>query len=510
MVSFWLVVSSLFLLAEGVDWLAWIGDQSFGHAGDPGWQKLDLADRFKALPWEEPGKPNGYRYFYPHATEYTLGEGCGRKMWLDLWQPFSETAADAAVGANLRGALYTLFVDHLTQFCVKVSNKGWDGCGSARICEEGEPCPNVILNGDNPFPRRIAEDRALPLNQFLEFELQHKLKRYQDDFLRVANYMYNFDSKWMGIPFAADTRLLGFNVTTLKRLGLKLPPPFELDDWTWEDLVSYACKIKAATGQAGLLANSDWDEDAKFFLLMLQGMGGALLSTTGSGAARARTCGLRMGTEVVESFWKPMVQKGCLGSIGGGDYWLGSSNQSAALEAVLGPINPLAPPDVKPLSNYNYELSSGRLTGFFIANGLEERVGRCELMSEQESCKDEVLSQCKLLARFENRSQEECKDHTFALGGDSFLHSGACQVLSCETRERLDKVWQALLFHQLHLVLHPLQRDPFCHDATWLHLSGGQRPHDTQAGGQLSSSRLPPRPPPCLEHLGERGVPQAD
>ena len=64
-------------------------------------------------------------------------------------------------------------------------------------------------------------------------------------------YDYYLTSRFMGIPFVTDVRLLGFNKTTLENLGLELPPPHGRYDWTWENLRDTACAITEKYGVGG-------------------------------------------------------------------------------------------------------------------------------------------------------------------------------------------------------------------------------------------------------------------
>ena len=75
--------------------------------------------------------------------------------------------------------------------------------------------------------------------------MQH-LQRLPDEFQSLMYYDYQLlGSRFMGVPFATDVRLLGFNVTTFLALGLELPPPYGRSDWTWENLRDTACALFA-------------------------------------------------------------------------------------------------------------------------------------------------------------------------------------------------------------------------------------------------------------------------
>ena len=164
------------------------------------------------------------------------------------------------------------------------------------------------------------------------YMLKH-LQRLPDEFQSIMYYDYYLTSRFMGIPFVTDVRLLGFNKTTLEDLGLELPPPHGRYDWTWENLRDTACAIteKYGVGGAkamgvrsaakrdagfchpeGLMANSDWDEDAKLFMLMVQAAHGALFRTYLGSDGPSRQCNLGTGRSAIDTFWKPMIERGCL------------------------------------------------------------------------------------------------------------------------------------------------------------------------------------------------------
>ena len=54
--------------------------------------------------------------------------------------------------------------------------------------------------------------------------LHPKPWRCEDMFQRSIYYNYHFGA-WVGVPFLSDMRLLAFNSTTFRDLGLDLPPP---------------------------------------------------------------------------------------------------------------------------------------------------------------------------------------------------------------------------------------------------------------------------------------------
>ena len=83
--------------------------------------------------------------------------GGGALCLRHVWQPFSETAADAAVGANLRGALYGLYHRHLHRVVVNVSNVGWSRIVTDPICEDGAVCPVALLIGTSQLPQTLGK-----------------------------------------------------------------------------------------------------------------------------------------------------------------------------------------------------------------------------------------------------------------------------------------------------------------------------------------------------------------
>ena len=66
-----------------------------------------------------------------------------------------------------------------------------------------------------------------------------------------------------------DTRVLAFNQTTLKKLNLKLPPPYEdwgtpyYNQWTWDKMVEYAEKIQDSGIGTGFNFQAGWDEEVR-------------------------------------------------------------------------------------------------------------------------------------------------------------------------------------------------------------------------------------------------------
>jgi len=432
LIFFWLT----WLLPAGADWVAWTNSEQHGSAGAAGWQKVPRADQYDVLDWEVKGKVNAYRFFYPGATHYTLGTPSSSSLVVHVWQPFSETAADAAVGANLRGALYGLYHRHLHRVVVNVSNVGWSKIVTDPICEEGAVCPVALLIGTSQLPQRVASGRIHPLDDYLAAYLLKHLQRLPDEFQSIMYYDYYLTSRFMGIPFVTDVRLLGFNKTTLENLGLELPPPHGRYDWTWENLRDTACAITEKYGVGGLMANSDWDEDAKLFMLMVQAAHGALFRTYLGSDGPSRQCNLGTGRSAIDTFWKPMIQRGCLRGSGNQNYWgiTGTSNLAPVLENAVDPVHP---PDVSGFSNYNY--TDARTLGFFISPGLEKELsyGRCMSSMLRQP---EAVGNCSVLETL-HLSADSCQQRAFRLGADTFAYTEtedsekaiACEVLRCKS-----------------------------------------------------------------------------
>jgi len=423
----------------GADWTAWTGSEPHGSAGADGWQKVPRADQYDVLDWEVQGKANAYRFFYPGATHYTLGTPSSSSLVVHVWQPFSETAADAAVGANLRGALYGLYHRHLHRVVVNVSNVGWSRIVTDPICEDGAVCPVALLIGTSQLPQRVASGRIHPLDDYLANYMLKHLQRLPDEFQSIMYYDYYLTSRFMGIPFVTDVRLLGFNKTTLEDLGLELPPPHGRYDWTWENLRDTACAITEKYGVGGLMANSDWDEDAKLFMLMVQAAHGALFRTYLGSDGPSRQCNLGTGRSAIDTFWKPMIERGCLRGSGNQNYWgiTGTSNLTPVLENAVDPVHP---PDVSGFSNYNY--TDARTLGFFISPGLEEELsyGRC---MPSQLRQPEAVGNCSVLETL-HLSPDSCQQRAFRLGADTFAYPEtegseraiaaiACKVLRCKS-----------------------------------------------------------------------------
>ena len=72
-----------------------------------------------------------------------------------------------------------------------------------------------------------------------------------DEFHSLMYYDYQLNNRFMGVPFATDVRLLGFNKTTIEAMKLDLPPPHGRSDWTWENLRDMACAITEKHGVPG-------------------------------------------------------------------------------------------------------------------------------------------------------------------------------------------------------------------------------------------------------------------
>ena len=66
-----------------------------------------------------------------------------------------------------------------------------------------------MLMSSTELPQRLASDRLLPLDPFFAEYLQTYRTPLEDLFQRSVYYNYQFGSRWMGVPFMSDTRLLG-------------------------------------------------------------------------------------------------------------------------------------------------------------------------------------------------------------------------------------------------------------------------------------------------------------
>ncbi|CAK9034531.1 unnamed protein product, partial [Durusdinium trenchii] len=91
-------------------------------------------------------------------------------------------------------------------------------------------------------------------------------------------------------------------------LNISFPPPYNTrrQEWTWQDLLDDACEAtERLNGTAGLLANSDFDEDFKFFTLMVQSGGGSLYQQEGEGDDQSLRCSINspVGVNVLKNFW---------------------------------------------------------------------------------------------------------------------------------------------------------------------------------------------------------------
>jgi len=384
---------ALTLSIAQADWIAWKNDQRQGEPSSGLWKPVPRSQRFEIFDWEgEEGKQavNGYRYFFRGATHYTIGNTAGESI--EVWQPFAEDFADSAVCANIRGALFNLYRYNLSEVHITVRSVGWHAVGEKSICQEGAPCPNLILVGSSQLAQRVVSDRVRSLNHFMYEYLQTNLERLQDDFPGVAYYEYFFGAHWMGIPFLSDVRLVAFNKTTLNRLNITLPPPHSLkESWSWQDLQRHACKIKDHVGSPGLLANSDFDEDFKFFTLMVQSAKGSLYKVDGEGSDSHLQCGLNSAAAVhfLESWWKRMIHEGCLGGHDGKGFWNNVEPGSEALAKILDlkKVDVVNPPNVAGFSNYNYDdpkRPNGTFESFIWSSGFDERmtIGPCSKESQ--------------------------------------------------------------------------------------------------------------------------------
>lgn len=363
----------------GVDWIAWSGNVQLGPPSDSrsGWQRLRHAEQLEHVAGlDESNVPNGYRFFHPNASCYVLGTWNSTQTRVEVWQPYGETSS-AAVGANIRGALWVLYHNSLDQHYVILRNVPWANLSEDPLCQGGKSCPDVILTGSTQLPGQVAAQKVRPLTRFLEDYEHTHMTRLEDAFPHMAYYQYNIKRKWMAVPFVSDTRLLRFNRTTLDTMGVDLPPPHNKHlstqrEWTWERLANLACNISQKYGHgSGLVISSGWDWGDEFmlFMLMEQSEGYRLVERTGHAHGRHGTtlqqrCGLANGTNTVDKFWRPAMQQRCLSWEDDGADWdvfSKSSQPDNSSNSVL----------IRS-SGRNGEPSQPQRTGFFITQGIED------------------------------------------------------------------------------------------------------------------------------------------
>ncbi|CAK9034545.1 unnamed protein product [Durusdinium trenchii] len=441
---------ALLLGVGAADWIAWKGNESQGAPSTGAWRRVPRSERFEAFAWEGPNPKqavNGYRYFFKDATKYTLGNATNATE-LVVWQPFPEDDPDSAVGANIRAALFNLYHEQLDKFKVTLHNVGWDGVAKNSICTSNAPCPNVILLGSSQLSERVVADRVKPLNHFMEEYLRANLARMQDDFPGVSYYQYFYEAKWMGIPFLSDVRLIAFNKTTLFNLNISFPPPYNTrrQEWTWQDLLDDACEAtERLNGTAGLLANSDFDEDFKFFTLMVQSGGGSLYQQEGEGDDQSLRCSINspVGVNVLKNFWKPIITRKCMMGHNGGPFWAGVSPPSEALKDLLQmkSLNVVHPPNMTSFSNYIYtdpNRPQGHIDAYVWSSGFDERVtvGDCRKQWWPISY-SKWSPHCKLgRAQMPMGNLSECKQAMLEYEMDTLIfEGGTCELLTCPTQE---------------------------------------------------------------------------
>lgn len=447
------LLATAWAAAAKQDWIAWKDGKNQGDPSSGGWHRIPRSERFQNFSWEgEEGRRavNGYRYFFKDASHYTIGNELGERI--EVWQPFAEDFPDSAVCANIRGALFNLYQHNLSQVHLTVRNSGWFNVSKEPICQEGAPCPNLILLGSSQLAERVVAHRVRVLNHFTDLYLQQKLARLQDDFPSVAYYQYFFHAHWMGTPFLSDVRLLAFNKTTLTGLNISLPAPHSLEEsWSWQDLKKNACRIKEVTGNPGLLANSDFDEDFKFFTLMVQSAHGSLYKVSSEGPGELY-CGLNcsMAVDVLENWWTPMIQDRCMAGHNGRGYWKNMAPDNPLLEHLLSipEIDPVHPPSVADFSNYDYDdpdRPQGHFPGFVWTSGFDERltIGDCapeaqlwslKLLNWVEPCKDgPVVLGVNLTTCKKEMLSEEFNTLTF--------QDGTCRLKQCIRPAGAIKLW---------------------------------------------------------------------
>eukprot|EP00930_Biecheleria_cincta_P023629 TRINITY_DN17041_c0_g2_i1.p1 TRINITY_DN17041_c0_g2~~TRINITY_DN17041_c0_g2_i1.p1 ORF type:complete len:1220 (-),score=161.77 TRINITY_DN17041_c0_g2_i1:138-3770(-) len=374
-------------LGAGVDWVAWSGDIELGPPSDSrsGWQSLRHSEQLQHVVGLDEGiVPNSYRFFHPNASCYVLGTWNSTQTPVEVWQPYGETSS-AAVGANIRGALWVLYHDRLDQYYVILRNVPWSNLSEDPICQGGESCPDVILTGSAQLPGQVAAQKVRPLTRFLENYQQTHMMRLEDDFPHMAFYQYNIKGKWMAVPFVSDTRLLGFNRTTLDTMGVDLPPPHNQhlstqQEWTWERLANLACNISQKHGHgSGLVISSGWEreDDFNLFMLMEQAEGHRLVERTGhadckNGTTLQQRCGLANGTKTVDKFWRPVIQQRCMSWEDGGADW-------DAFSKSFQPDN--SSDSVLIRSSWRSE-GPGRpqRTGFFVTSGIDDTLLMREIL----------------------------------------------------------------------------------------------------------------------------------
>mmetsp|Transcript_16834 Transcript_16834/g.29597 ORF Transcript_16834/g.29597 Transcript_16834/m.29597 type:complete len:1262 (-) Transcript_16834:104-3889(-) len=453
-------------------WIAWRGSEKLGSPG-PGWLKLDTAPKFRNLSWEVEGIPNAYRYYHPNATSYTLGSPANGRKTIELWQPFEEDSYDGAVGANLRAALQILYGDDLERYFVNLTSTDWETVGSYPICQAKQPCPNVVLLGTTQVASRVSAERALPLNDYFQEFLETHLARFQDDFPSISSYQYQFKGDWIAAPFITDTRLLGFNRTTLEAMGLDLPPPHNQNrstelEWTWSRLAEIACQISRSYGDGkGIVMTSDWDEDFKLFMSMVHSAGGALYKKS----PESRTCDLNTGADAVEDFWKPIFQNNCVSGGDGGSYWSGVSPPSEAFNRTLRGTPSEA--DLMSLSKYVTTAQDLDTIGFFLSTGVNEDTSlkACKTTSRNNSGSDSsVVAGCATIVfdRRGGRSLSSCKQLMHDVLADTVAHDGegTCAVLSCKS------IWQLERSQSLRSLKHLQFYSELCSDILYADFPG--------------------------------------
>ncbi|CAE7657503.1 unnamed protein product, partial [Symbiodinium pilosum] len=168
--------------------------------------------------------------------------------------------------------------------------------------------------------------------------------------------------------------------------------------------------------------------DAKLFMLMVQAEHGALFRLRHGSGGWSRQCDLGTGRSAIDSFWRPMISRGCLRASGNRNYWGISDN--ATLKPVLDKaVNPSHPPDVSSFSNYVYE--DIPTFGLFISPGLDEElsVGRCR--PEKPDASSGRVRRCHALETH-NMSLAACRLRALRIGADTVMVDGeACELLKC-------------------------------------------------------------------------------
>ncbi|RUS17883.1 hypothetical protein BC937DRAFT_89384 [Endogone sp. FLAS-F59071] len=189
-------------------------------------------------------------------------------------------------------------ISNVDMINVKMDASNWSNITS-NLCEESpptlsSPCPDVIFLGTTEIAGLAASSSIVSLEGFFDQYTQTNSWALKDSFSKVRTsfvtyitqsrarlwqtvcritytflqisflqisllqftyYDYTYEGDWYAVPLTADIRILFYNTTTFKTLGLSPPPPNGnnwgsdwWETWNWSQFVQYANII----GNSGL------------------------------------------------------------------------------------------------------------------------------------------------------------------------------------------------------------------------------------------------------------------